>query len=459
MMSDIIQELTRLLGENKVLTGEAVSSRNSSYWDSSPMRAKAIVRPETTEEVSAVVRMCRDRKQTVVTQGGLTGTVEGAKCGVDDIVLSLERLNKIEAIDPLGRVATVQAGCVLQNVQEAVAEQGLLFPLDLGARGSCTIGGNVSTNAGGINVIRYGMMRDLVLGLEVVLADGTILSSMNRMLKNNAGYDLKQLFIGSEGTLGIVTRVNLKLKEMPVSANSALLAMDDFTQVVELLKFLDKSLGGYLTSYEVMWGNYFRCVTGPGWHVAPMSRDYNFYVVLESEGADQERDRDQFEQVMEEGFAKGLMVDAVLPKSKAERDKVWAIREHFEAMFQYSPSFIYDVSLPIKEMDQYVKALDAALARRWPEYHFFSFGHIGDGNLHFCVSPQQDQSADLHDQVNEIVYRPLQALDGSVSAEHGIGIEKKAFLSLSRNEAEIRLMRTIKQTLDPDNLLNPGKVV
>lgn len=457
-MTEIADQLRNIVGESAILTGAQILNRNTSYWDPSPMQAKVLVRPKSTAEVSEILKLCYEQGQTVVTQGGLTGTVEGAKSTSADVVLSLERMNKIEQVDRLGRVATVQAGCILQTFQEAIEAQGLLFPLDLGARGSCTVGGNVSTNAGGINVIRYGVMRDLVLGLEVVLADGTILSSMNKMIKNNAGYDLKQLFIGSEGTLGVITRINVKLKELPVSANSALVAMDNFQQVADLFKFLDKSFGGQLTSYEVMWGSYFRCVTEPGWHEAPLSRDFNFYVVMEAEGVDLEHDAQQFEKILEKAFEQGLLSDAVIPKSKAERDKIWGIRENFEAIFQHNPRFVYDVSLAIKDMDQYVKGIETAFSQRWPEHFFYALGHIGDGNLHFFVSPQGQNDLDLHHQVNQIVYQPLAALGGSVSAEHGIGLEKRAYLPIARNEAEIALMKTIKQTLDPKNLLNPGKI-
>lgn len=457
-MDQIIDQLIAVVGDSAVLVGDDLSSRNTSYWDASPMKAKALVRPRTTAEMSEVLKLCHAHGQTVVTQGGLTGTVEGAKTTASDVVVSLERMNWIEEIDAAGRTATVQAGCILQTVQEEIESKGLLFPLDLGARGSCTIGGNVSTNAGGINVIRYGMMRELVLGLEAVLADGTVVSSMNRMLKNNAGYDLKQLFIGTEGTLGIVTRVVLKLKELPVSANSALVAMDDFQQVVDLLKFVDKSLGGHLTSYEVMWNNYYKRVTEPGWHSSPLARDYSFYVVLEAQGADPQRDNAQFETIMEQALEQGLIVDAVLPKSQSERDKIWAIREDFEALLEHQPQFIYDVSLPITDMKAYVQSLEQQLRKQWPDIYFYSLGHIGDGNLHFFISPQNDASPDLHHKVNQLVYQPLEAIAGSVSAEHGIGLEKRPYLACSRNETEIALMRSIKQTLDPKNLLNPGKV-
>ncbi len=245
-MNEIIGILQSRLGAANVLTGDAVSARATSYWDAAPTTALAMVFVRTTEDVSFVLAECHRRGQKVVTQGGLTGCVQGAVAGADTLILAMEKMNRIASIDAVGGTAVVESGAVLQAVQEAVAECGMVFPLDLGARGSCTIGGNVSTNAGGINVIRYGMMRNLVLGLEAVLADGTVLSSMNAMLKNNAGYDLKQLFIGTEGTLGVVTRVVLRLFPAPSSRCSALVAMSDFTAVTGFLQTLQGELAGML---------------------------------------------------------------------------------------------------------------------------------------------------------------------------------------------------------------------
>ena len=280
MSTDIVASLAQIVGPSNVIAGSELAERATSYWDSTPTNALALVTPTTTTQVSEILKCCHATGQTVVTQGGLTGCVEGCIAEGSDVILSLEKMNAIESIDTVSGVATVQAGAVLQVVQEAVAEQGMLFPLDLGARGSCTIGGNVATNAGGINVIRYGMMRNLVLGLEAVLADGTVVSSMNKMLKNNAGYDLKQLFIGTEGTLGVVTRVVIRLFPAPISSNSALVAMESFNDVTALLGELQRDLAGTLSAYEVMWGEYFHAVTEPGFHRAPMSRDYPFYVML-----------------------------------------------------------------------------------------------------------------------------------------------------------------------------------
>ncbi|MES0875260.1 FAD-binding oxidoreductase [Sinimarinibacterium thermocellulolyticum] len=457
-MSSVIDALRRAIGAAQVLDARAAAERASSYWDPSPLQARALVRPRSTAEVSSVLRICHAYDQKVVTHGGLTGCVEGATSDADTVVLSLERMQAIEDIDPIGRTATVQAGVVLQRLQEAVREHGLIFPLDLGARGSCTIGGNVATNAGGINVIRYGMMRTRVLGLEAVLADGTVLSSMNHMLKNNAGYDLKQLFIGSEGTLGVVTRVVVRLEEATQSRNSAMVGLASFAHVTGLLKRLQQRLGGTLSAFEAMWGDYFRDVTEPGFHRAPLGRDHAYYVILEAEGADAETDTPRFIAVMERALDEGLIADAVIPQSEAERRALWEIRENFQPLYRRQPIFLYDVSLPIREMETYVAEVQARLKRRWPASRCDVIGHIGDGNLHFFVHPGSSGD-DLHAQADEDVYTPLAPIGGSISAEHGIGTEKRRHLGISRTRAEIALMRTLKRTLDPKNLLNPGKVL
>jgi FAD/FMN-containing dehydrogenase len=458
MSSAVIDELCRVLGAAQVLDAATAAQRPSSFWDPAPLQARALLRPRSTAEVAAALKLCHAHGQAVVTHGGLTGCVEGATSNADTIVLSLERMNAIEEIDPVGRTATVQAGVILQKLQEAAREHGLLFPVDLGARGSCTVGGNVATNAGGINVIRYGMMRARVLGLEAVLADGTVISSMNRMLKNNAGYDLKQLFIGSEGTLGIVTRVVVRLEEAPVSRNTAMVALAGFAQVTGLLKRLQQSLGGQLSAFEVMWGDYFRDVTSPGYHRAPLAREHAFYVVLEAEGPDPQADAAQFAAVMEAALEQGLVADAVIPQSDKERTALWEIRENFQALYRRQPIFLYDVSLPIREMEGYVAAVQARLRQRWPASRCDVIGHIGDGNLHFFVHPGCAGDGQ-HAQSDEDVYAPLRAIGGSISAEHGIGTEKRRHLPISRSAEEIALMRTLKATLDPKNLLNPGKVL
>lgn len=452
-----VRELIAALPAGTVLTGDAVRERVRNFWDTSPLQAAAVVRPRTTQEVSQALRICHRLSQSVVTHGGKTGVCDGDRATPADVVISLEAMNRIEEIDATGRTLLAQAGCTLHALQEAAAEQGLFLPLDLGARGSCTIGGNVSTNAGGINVIRYGMARNLVLGLEAVLADGTVLSSLNRMLKNNSGYDLKQLFIGTEGTLGIVTRVVLALKEQPSSTNSALVALNSGASVLQLLKYMDRELGGTLSSFEVMWGDYYRAVTRPGAHSPPLPREHPFYVVMEMQGSDQAADTERFEAVLAAAMEAGTIADAVIARSTQDRDRLWAVREDFSSILQFKPQFLYDVSLPIRHMLEYVEGLQARLQARWPACRFYTLGHIGDGNLHFFISPDCDEP-DAHRIADEIVYAPLASINGAISAEHGIGLEKKPWLHLSRSAEEIEAMRRLKRAFDPSNILNPGKI-
>ena len=456
-MSDILEELTHVVGDDRLVTGSAVAERPTSFWNSAPTEAMAIVRPGSTEEVAATLRICHARRQPVVTHGGLTNCVAAAESTPNDIVLSLERMNRIEEIDSIGGTATVGAGAILQIVQETVAAQDLFFPLDLGARGSCTIGGNIATNAGGINVLRYGMMRNLVLGLEAVLADGTVVSSMNRMLKNNAGYDLKQLFIGTEGTLGIVTRAVLRLFPKPASRQNALVALASFDAVIAFLGRLQKELAGSLSAFEIMWGNYFAAVTIEGGHRAPLARDYPFYVVLQSEGSEPDSDAERFERVLAASLADELILDAVIPKSESEARELWRIREDFEGILVPEPVYLYDVSLPIREMQGYVQQVTRNVKTRWPQGECFTIGHVADGNLHFFV--QTNEPGELHDESDECVYAPLAAIGGSVSAEHGIGTEKLKWLPYSRSATEIAMMHALKKSLDPGNILNPGRVL
>jgi FAD/FMN-containing dehydrogenase len=453
-MVDIVEQLTSVTGGDAVVDAAALRERATSYWDPSPTEARCLLRPASTEQLSALLRICHDNNQAVVVQGGLTGIVEGAVSTAGDVIISLERMNQVESVDEMDGIAVIQAGAVLQAVQEQLAEKGFLFPLDFGARGSATIGGATATNAGGLNVLRYGMMRSLVLGLEAVLADGTVISSMNTMLKNNTGYDLKQLFIGSEGTLGIVTRVVVKLYPLTSSRQTAMLAMRSFDAVAGVLRSMRTGLAGTLSAYEVMWNNYYQAVTGDGGHESPLARDYPFYVLAEAEGADAEADADRFERLLERALDDGHVVDAIIPKSDAERDRLWAIREQFEVV---QPAYLYDVSMPIRAMSTYVERLESGLDAWRADATCNVFGHIADGNLHIFVKPYDDGAH--HAAIDEVVYGCLDGLGGSVSAEHGIGIEKKRWLSQTRSEAEIDMMRSLKTLLDPKNLLNPGKVV
>jgi FAD/FMN-containing dehydrogenase len=435
-----------------------VRARRVDWRGTRACEAAALLRPASTQEVSQVLAACHAHRQPVVTAGGLTGLVAGCIPSPCEFVLSTERLSRIEVLDATNRSMTVQAGVPLQRIQEAAADQGLLFALDLGARGSCTIGGNIATNAGGNRVIRYGMVRELVLGLEAVLADGTVLSSLNRMLKNNAGYDLKQLFIGSEGTLGVVTRAVLRLREAPRTRQTALVACRGLGDVLQLLRHCDAGLGGAITSFEVLWNDFYRLVTTPPASSAPLlPQDHGFYVIVESHGGDPSHDLQQFEAVLASLVDSGLIVDAVVAASEAQRAAIWALREGSGGRLGLERAVTFDVSLPLSDIEGYVPQVYARIARELPGWRCLTVGHLGDGNLHFVVTGG-DPLADRH-AIERCVYEPLQARGGSISGEHGIGTEKLGWLGISRNTAEIELMRLLKRTLDPHDILNRGRVV
>ena len=455
---DLLQTVRGIVGDANVLTGDDVRRRSVSWADHSPCQALAIVRPETTAEVSQVLAACHAAGQPVVPMGGLTGLVRGCVAGPQEIGLSLERMRRIESVDPVNRTMTLEAGVPLETVQQEAERHGLLYPVDFGARGSAQIGATVATNAGGNSVIRYGMTRDSVLGLEAVLADGTVVSSMNRMIKNNAAYDVKQLFIGTEGTLGVVTRLVLRLREAPRSNQAAMVACGEFTDVTRLLKHMDAALGGTLAAFEVMWNEFYRLVTTPPARGAPpLGQEHPYYVLIESSGGDTARDQARFEDALGAAIEAGMVADAVISASEAQREALWALRDDVESVFRLGMPVAFDVSLPVTEMESYVGEVLARLDREWPAYRRFVFGHLGDGNLHFVAAGPP--SAEARHGIERCVYEPLASRGGSVSAEHGIGLEKQPWLALSRSDTELALMRRIKDALDPKGILNPGRVL
>ena len=451
----IMQSIADIVGPKGMLTGDDVTARPNFSWGLGNCPARAIVRPASTEELSRIMALCHEHDQTIIPWGGLTGLVNGITCGPEDIVISLERMNAIEHIDDEAGTMIVQAGAILQNVHERAAEAGWLFAVDFGARGSANIGGMISTNAGGNSVVRYGMMREQVLGLEAVLADGTVISSMNEMLKNNAGYDLKHLFIGSEGSLGIVTRAVLRLRPAPRTVQTAFVALASFGDVAGLLRRLGIEFEGKLSSFEVMWRNYYHyMVEETGKHQAFLPTDYPYYVLLESEGADAGREEEQFMTVLGTLMEEGHIADAVIAQSSQQAAQLWEMRDDVEALIHaFSPAAVFDISLPIREMEAYVNDVEQELKQQFTEARLVSFGHLGDGNIHLGIGPARDKHA-----VETIVYERLARVSGSISAEHGIGLEKREFLPHSRSATEIELMKAVKKALDPKNLLNPGKI-
>jgi FAD/FMN-containing dehydrogenase len=458
-MDRLISDLRSLLGVQGVLTGEDVASRPRGPWTrlGEPL---AVLRPASTAEVSGVLKLASAAGVPVVPWGGCTGLVDG--CLADGaLALSLERMSAIERIDPVAGTMTLQAGCILQTACEAAEEYGLFLPLDLGARGSATIGGVISTNAGGNRVVRYGMTRDMVLGVEAVLADGTVIPAMRPLMKNNTGYDLKQLFIGSEGTLGVVTRAVLRLRPAPASHDTAFVGVASFDGVTRLLRRLERRLGGALSAFEVMWSEFHDLVTAPPARGRPpLAGRHPFYVLVESLGGDVEADAARFEAALNEALEAGDIADAAVARSVGERQAMWALRDDVAQTSRDGPIIAFDVSLPIAAMEAYVRTVRAACAARWPDLGTpWVFGHLGDGNLHVLARIPVGATAGDRHALEEIVYGPLQGVGGSISAEHGIGLAKRDWLPLSRSPEELALMARLKQALDPGGVLNPGKIV
>ena len=458
----ILEELRRALGPAAVLVGAEVPARNANDWSSQPPQPPlAVVRPLDAAGVSAALRACAAAGLPVVPQGGLTGLCGGARPEAGWVALSLERMVGVEEIDPASATMTVRAGTPLEAVQRAADEAGFLFALDLGARGSCAIGGNLSTNAGGNRVIRYGMTREMVLGLEVVLADGTVLPGLNKLLKNNAGYDLKHLFVGSEGTLGVIPRIVLRLHPKPGCTMSALCVLPDYPAVVRLLGAARRGLGPLLSAFEVMWPDYWQVVTERVGVRSPVAPREGVYVLVEAQGTDEALDGARFEAWMERLMEDGLLADAAVARSLADTQSFWALRVACAEFFQVlGPHLSYDIGLPVKDMDAYVKRCKAALAGRIPGCLSVHYGHIGDGNMHLVVwLPGAALEAQPKAEMDEVIYGLVREFGGSVSAEHGIGTAKKRWLGHARSPEEIALMRTLKAALDPQGILNPGKVL
>jgi FAD/FMN-containing dehydrogenase len=450
-------DLLKSLGDMVSIEPEVLEKHACDWSNVNRQRPLAVLRPRTVAEVSAALRLCHDAGIAVVPQGGLTGLAGGATPQAGQVVLSLERLKGIEEIDRDSATMTVLAGTPLEMAQKAAEDAGLYLALDIGARGTCQIGGNVATNAGGNHVIRYGMARAQVLGLETVLADGTILTSLTKVIKNNAGYDLNQLFIGSEGTLGIVTRVVLRLHARPRSKSTALVATAGYEATVRLLRRLQSDLGE-VSAFEAMWPDFYRYVTDhPSTGSKPIAENYPLYALTEFQGSEPERDGARLEECLGAAIEAGEAVDALIAQSEREARSFWVIREG--AALDLLPYLInFDVSAPTAQLGALAERLKTALTARWPEGHFYVYGHIGDGNIHLSAWAGGTLEQTAH-EMDEIVYSEVRRIGGSISAEHGIGTLKRAYLGHSRSAAEIDVMRRIKGALDPKGILNPGKVI
>lgn len=455
----IAAALGRIVGPEGVVTDPDLLERYREDW--SGLRGCApplAVRPSCSSEVADVVRECRLRGQRIVIQGGRTGVVGSAVPVEGEIVLTLERMSRICEIDRDAGLAVVEAGAILQRVHDAAEAEGMAFPLDLGSRGSCTIGGNIATNAGGNRVLRFGMMRDLVVGIEGVLADGSVVDATRRMLKDNAGYDLRQLFIGSEGTLGIVTRAVLRLSPRPAVSAVAFCAARDYAAVMALWRAAHLGLAGDLCAFEVMWPGFYREVVASNRSLrTPFVADDVFHVLLETQGSSSDV-TGRLEAALAAAHARGEILDVVVSQTAADASALWAIRDGVAELYAaLKPARSFDISLPLACLGAYVDRTLRAIGTSWPARRVLTFGHLGDGNIHFLVSLGVEGDRD-QDSLDELVYRELPALGGSISAEHGIGFVKRAWLQRSRDATDVALMRRLKKTVDPDNILGVGRI-
>ncbi|MGK2286354.1 FAD-binding oxidoreductase [Pedomonas sp. V897] len=448
----LLEKLGPIVGDRGLLTGEDVAARSCDPFLHLPPGSPVIVRPASTEELSRVLALCHASGQRVVTHGGCTGVVGGAMAGPADIVISLERMNRVLEVDPIGMTMTVEAGVPVEVAQNAAAEHGLFYPIDLGSKGTATIGGTIATNAGGNRVIRWGMTRQNVSGLEAVLADGTVVSQLNRFLKNNTGYDLKQLFIGSEGTLGIVTKAVLKLVAAPTTQKVAFVSVPGFAAVLDLLVRARRM--PQLSAFEAMWQDYYALVANHDPSRRPVSPDQPFYVLIEAMGYDEAEDDRVFTTFLEEAFEAGLIADAVSAQSAKQAADLWRVRESSEILVREMGPFVsFDISVDVRRADAFVEAVRAALKERFGAFRSVAFGHLGDSNLHIGVHIGADTREREH-EIEACVYGTLRAFGGALTAEHGVGTAKRAFLPDFVTPGAFGTMRTIRQALDPVGLLN-----
>jgi FAD/FMN-containing dehydrogenase len=447
--------LAARLGPGAVVTGDDAAGRLVGWAQPVPLGTPLLVRPATTAEVATTVAACRELGVGIVPLGGGTGLVGGAVGGPDVVALSLERMDRVLEVDADDRVLIAEAGVTLETAQRAVAAEGLDLGLDLGARATAQLGGLVATNAGGNGVIRHGMTRHRVLGLEVVLADGTVLAGLRRIVKDNTGYDLAGLFCGSEGTLGVVTTVALRCSPAPAGRVTALLAVPGFDQTITLLRSLQARTAGAVAAFEVMWRSFYELVAvESGHHRPPLPADHPLYVLTEVEVGEPAGATEWFAELVAALAAEGTVTDAVVAHTAGDRAALWAIRDDIPALVDaLGGRLAFDVSLPIAAMPGYLDHLGGALAERHPGSRLVVFGHLGDGNLHVTIGGPPEEAAT---DIDRLVYEPLAALGGSISAEHGIGRHKRPHLGRSRSPEEIAVMRSIKAALDPTGILNPG---
>jgi FAD/FMN-containing dehydrogenase len=464
--ADVLDQIKNLLGQGGYLDQPTDMQPYLTSWRNGwTGKAPLIALPNSTEQVSALVTFCHKNKIALVPQGGNTGLVGGSipSDKGDQVVINLSRMNKIREIDAVGSNMTVEAGTILQVLQEAAAKAGMLFPLSMASEGSAEIGGAISTNAGGTAVLRYGNMRDLVMGIEAVLPDGQIFNGLKKLAKDNTGYNLGRYFIGAEGTLGIVTAATLKLFPVLQQKLTAVIAIPDAETALELLKDVRQEVAEYLTAFEIMSHAALQLVTK---HIAdtrfPGKDDAPYYLLIELAATSNAVPlRDIVEGVAMQAFMGGQILDAVLAENETQAKQFWHLREHIsEAIRKQGPGIHFDISLPLNQLADFLHKMEPKVKALAPDVIIAPFGHIGDGNLHYnmCFASEPANFAALKEQIKTLVYGEVKARQGSISAEHGIGIERKVELLAYKAPHEIELMKRVKQAFDPENLMNPGKI-
>ncbi len=469
MTEDFLGRCRAIVGASWVLSGEAEMAPYLTDWRGRfTGRARAVLLPADTEQVAQLVAACAAARVPIVPQGGRTGLVLGSvpDASGSAVVLSLRRMSRILELDTTNRTITVEAGAILQQIQEAASRAGLLFPLSLAAEGSCTIGGNLSTNAGGTAVLRYGNTRDLCLGLQVVTPAGEVWDGLRGLRKDNTGYALRDLFIGAEGTLGVITAAVLKLYPQPKASTTALVAMDSPERALSLLSLMQDQCGSSLTAFELMSDFCLRLVGQHFPHLPrPFARQHAHYALLEVSSSESEQHAlGLLEGAIEAALEGGLADDAVVATSMAQSSGLWQLREHIPlAQASAGKNIKHDVSLPISQIAAFLAATDAHLASAFPGCQVVCFGHLGDGNLHYNVAPSEGVSHEAflgnQDAINRIVHDSVAAFDGSIAAEHGIGALKREDLQRYKDPVELNMMRAIKGALDPLGIMNPGKIL
>ena len=469
-MNGLIEQFSSILGEKYVLTQDQDKAPYLTDWRKRYVgKALAVLLPKTTIEVAKIVKLCAANHVSIVPQGGHTGFCGGAtpdETG-QQVILNLKRMNQIREIDSANQTITLEAGCILQAVQEKAAAQDFLFPLSLGAEGSCMIGGNLATNAGGTNVLRYGNTRDLCLGLEVVTAQGEVWNGMKGLRKDNTGYDLRDLFIGSEGTLGIITAAVMKLYPLPISQWTTLVASKDIASTIALLNLFQKRATSLLTGFEMMTQESLALNEKHFPQMAnPLKGNPPFTILIElSDHESEEHVRKLLETILEEAFTAELISDAVIASNLSQANAFWHMREHITlAQAEEGANLKHDITIPLSSLDSFIKETDALMRKHYPGVRIINFGHLGDGNLHYNIAPplgSDPKAFNLSNEkvIHELVYSQVERCQGSISAEHGVGQLKLEGLRAHKGAVAHDLMKTLKRALDPQNILNPHKVV